>query len=203
MTNRATITNPKDISDEHAAAFTDNSSIIHYSATFQTIEVKGADSKLTSLLATLKSISNLSDWVFEASNYGSQTPCLGAGAHGIHNNLLKLLLEDPLNILNNTWTSFDFPHYWRAATVNPILKWNTDNTDPLNYSSIALTSCLCKVLVRMINTRFIWYLVISGKQTYPCSFRKHRSTNDNQVSLGRYVRNAFTRKQQAVFLFLI
>ena len=36
----AAITNPKDIANEHAAAFTDNSSSTHYSATFQTIKVQ-------------------------------------------------------------------------------------------------------------------------------------------------------------------
>ena len=33
----ATITNAKNIADEHAMAFTDNSSSVHYSATFQAI----------------------------------------------------------------------------------------------------------------------------------------------------------------------
>ena len=36
----AAITNPKDVANEHAAAFTDNSSSAHNSATFQTIKVQ-------------------------------------------------------------------------------------------------------------------------------------------------------------------
>ena len=36
--NGTAITNPKDIANEHAAAFTDNSSSAHYSATFQAIK---------------------------------------------------------------------------------------------------------------------------------------------------------------------
>ena len=83
------------------------------------------------------------------------------GPDGIHNNLLKHLPEDTLKILkeilNKIWTSADFPHQWRAATVIPIPKPNKDHTDPLSYRPIALTSCLCKVLERMINTRIIWY----------------------------------------------
>ena len=35
--NGTAITNPKDIANEHAAAFTDNSSSVHYSATFQAL----------------------------------------------------------------------------------------------------------------------------------------------------------------------
>ena len=36
----APITDPKDIANKHAAAFTDNSSSAHYSATFQTIKAQ-------------------------------------------------------------------------------------------------------------------------------------------------------------------
>ena len=128
------------------------------------------------------------------------------GPDGIHNSLLKHLHEDTLKILkevlNNIWTSADFPHQWRAATVIPILKPYKDHTDPLSYRPVALTSCLCKVLESMINTRFIWYLEKSGiLDRSQCGFRKHRSTMDNLVSLERYIRDAFARKQQAVGLF--
>ena len=128
------------------------------------------------------------------------------GPDGIHNNLLKHLPEDTLKILkeilNKIWTSADFPHQWRAATVIPIPKPNKDHTDPLSYRPIALTSCLCKVLERMINTRFIWYLEKSGiLDRSQCGFRKHRSTTDHLVSLERYLRDAFAQRQQAVGLF--
>ena len=89
-----------------------------------------------------------------------------------------------------------------AATVIPIPKPNKDHTDPLSYRPIALTSCLCIVLERMINTRFIWYLekyrILDKSQ---CGFRKHRSTADHLVSLERYLRDVFAQRQQAVGLF--
>ena len=110
---------------------------------------------------------------------------------------LQILKE----ILNRIWTSADFPQQWRAATVIPIPKPNKDRTDPLSYRPIALTSCLCKVLERMINTRFIWYLekykILDRCQ---CGFRKHRSTTDHLVSLERYLRDTFAQRQQAVGL---
>ena len=117
---------------------------------------------------------------------------------GIHNNLLKHLPEDTLKILkeilNKIWISADFPQQWRAAKVIPIPKPNKDHTDPLSYRPIAVTSCLCKVLERMINTRLIWYLekyrILDRSQ---CGFRKHRSTTDHLVSLERYLRDAFLR----------
>ena len=92
-----------------------------------------------------------------------------------------------------------FPQQWRAARVIPIPKPNKDHTDPHSYRPIALTSCLCKVLERMINTRLIWYLekyrILDRSQ---CGFRKHRSTTDHLASLERYFRDAFAERQQAV-----
>ena len=96
---------------------------------------------------------------------------------------------------------------WRAVchrkrTVIPIPKPNKDHTDPLSYRLFALTSCLCKVLERMINTCFIWYLekyrILDRSQ---CGFKKHRSTTDHLVSLERNLRDAFAQRQQAVGLF--
>ena len=86
----------------------------------------------------------------------------------------------------------------RAPTPKP----NKDHTDPFSYWPIALTSCLCKVLEGMINTRFLWYLdkkrILDRSQ---CGFRKHRSTTDHLVSLERYLRDAFAQRQQTIGLF--
>ena len=141
-----------------------------------------------------------------ASCWSRPSTSLSWRPDGIHNNLLKYLPEDTLRILkeilNKIWISADFPQQWRAATVIPIPKPNKDHTDPLSYRPIALTSCLCKVLERMINTCLIWYLekhrILDRSQ---CGFRKHRSTTDHLVSLERYLRDAFAQRQQAVGLF--
>ena len=170
MKDGVSITSPKDIANEHAAAFTDNSSSAHYRRSILKAKPRAP------------------------------------GPDGIHNNLLKHLPEDTLKILkeilNNIWISGDVPPQWSVATVIPIPKPNKDHSNPLSYRPITLTSCLCKVLERMIDTRFIWYLekygILDKKQ---CGFRKHRSTMDHLVSLKRYVRDAFAQKQQAVGLF--
>ena len=128
------------------------------------------------------------------------------GSDGIHNNLLKHLLEDTLKILkefqNKIWISGDFPHQWRAESVIPIPQWNKDHTDTLSSRPIALTSCLCKVLECIINTRFVWYLGKFGiLDKNQCGFRKHRSTINHLGSLERYPRDAFALRQHAVGLF--
>ena len=69
---------------------------------------------------------------------------------------------------------------WKQAAVIPIPKPGKDNTDPSNYRPIALTSCLCKTLERMINTRLIWFLESNGLITnFQCGFRSKRSTVDH------------------------
>ena len=191
--NGTTITDPKDIANEHAAVFTDNSSSAHYNATFQAIkeqeEVKiDFTSDNTEVYNKPFRLRDLRRSIIKAK---PRAP----GPDGIHNNLLKHLPEDTLKILkeilNKIWISADFPQQWRAATMIPIPKPNKDHTDPLSYRPIALTSCLCKVLECMINTRLIWYLekyrILDRSQ---CGFRKHRSTTDQppgepwKISLG-------------------
>ena len=200
----ASITDPKSIVNEHAAAFADNSSA-HYSATFQAI--KEQDEKVRiDFTSDNTEVYNKPFRLRHLKRSLLKAKPRAPGPDGIHNNLLKHLPEDTLkilkDILNNIWTIGDFPHQWRAATVIPIPKPNKDHADPNSFRPIALTNCLCKILERMINTRFIWYLEKSGiLDRSQCCFRKHRSTVDHLVSLVRYVRDAFAQKQQAVGLF--
>ena len=203
--NGTTITDPKDIGNEHAAVFTDNSSSAHYSATFQAIKEQEERVKIDFTSDNTEVYNKpfrLRDLRRSISKAKPRTP----GPDGIHNNLLKHLPRDTLKILkeilNKIWISADFPQQWGVATVIPIPKPNKDHTDPLSYRPVALTSCLCKVLERMINVRLIWYLekyrILDRSQ---CGFRKHRSTTDHLVSLERYLWDAFAQRQQAVGLF--
>ena len=199
------ITDPKDIANQHSVALTDNSSSAHYSASFQTIKAQDERAWIdfasdnTEVYNKPFRLRDLRHSILKA-----KPPAPEPG--GIHNNLLKHLPEDTLKILkeilNIIWISGDFPPQWRAATVIPIPKPNKDHANPLSYRPITLTSCLCKVLERMINTRFVWFLEKHGiLDKSQCGFRKHRSTTDHLVSLERCVLDAFARKQQAVGLF--
>ena len=103
-------------------------------------------------------------------------------------NILKILL----NIFNYNWTTGKFSDDWQYATIIPIPKPGKDPAEPNNYRPIALTSCLCKKLERMINKRLTWFLKsynhISRFQSGYCS------TTDNSVRLETFICVAFIKK---------
>ncbi|MCG8078476.1 MAG: reverse transcriptase-like protein, partial [Candidatus Thiodiazotropha taylori] len=67
---------------------------------------------------------------------------------------------------------------------------------------IALTSCLCKTMERMINKRLVWYLESNNLiSEYQSGFRSERSTNDNLIRLETFIRNAFINKEHVVAIF--
>ena len=84
------------------------------------------------------------------------------GPDDIHYQFLKHLADTSLSVLlktfNDIWETGNVPKSWKEATIIPIPKPGKDNTNPNNYRPIALTSCICKTLERMINERLVWYL---------------------------------------------
>ena len=84
------------------------------------------------------------------------------GPDEIHYQMLKHLQESSLktllNIFNNIWETGQFPKDLTYATIIPIPKPGKDLAEPNNYRPIALTSCLCKTLERMINKKLTWFL---------------------------------------------
>jgi potassium voltage-gated channel Eag-related subfamily H protein 8 len=77
------------------------------------------------------------------------------GPDGIHYQFLKHLPQNSLNLLleiiNDIWTGGTFPDEWHKAVVVAIPKPGKDYSDANSYRPIALTSCLCKIMERMVN----------------------------------------------------
>ena len=107
-----------------------------------------------------------------------------------------------LNIFNKIWTSGFFPISWQKATIIPLPKPGKDDNDPNNYRPIALTSCICKTMERMVNDRLVWFLekeqILSQSQS---GFRKRRSTVDQLIKLETLVRESFIQGHHGVAVF--
>jgi hypothetical protein len=128
------------------------------------------------------------------------------GPDEIHYQLIKHLPENSLEILlkvyNRIWTTGDFPASWRKALIIPIPKPGKDHSNPSNYRPIALTSCICKLMEKMVNRRLMWKLETDGLlANEQCGFRKHHSTVDHLIRLESTIRTAFLNKQHVVAVF--
>ena len=128
------------------------------------------------------------------------------GLDQVHYQLLTQLPNSALSVLlkvyNHVWESGCFPPSWREAVVIPIPIPGKDHSDPGNFRPIALTSCLCKTMERMINAHLMWSLesqgLLSEKQW---GFRKNHSTLDHLVHFETFIRNAFIKKERVLTIF--
>ena len=105
---------------------------------------------------------------------------------------MKSSLSLLLNIFNKIWISGDFPSDRRKAIIIPIPKPVKDPTNPTNYRPVALTSCICKTMDRMINCRLVWDLESHKFLTnVQCGFRSRRNMVDHLVRFESFCRQEF------------
>jgi hypothetical protein len=106
-----------------------------------------------------------------------------AGADDIHNEMLKKLplcmVSTLLSLFNDSWSKGDCPVDWRTATIIPILKPRKPADSPGSYRPVSLTSCVAKVMERLVADRLSYYLE-SNNLLAPCQagFRRGRSTEE-------------------------
>uniref|UniRef100_A0A2P2I3D6 RNA-directed DNA polymerase from transposon X-element n=1 Tax=Hirondellea gigas TaxID=1518452 RepID=A0A2P2I3D6_9CRUS len=125
------------------------------------------------------------------------------GKDGIHYAMLKNLSDGAIEMLlvvyNRVFLEGLFPSVWSEAILLPFLKPSKDPHEPSSYRPIALTSCVCKVLEKIINARLS--CVLDGRDLltpYQYGFRKMRNTLDTLVRLESHILVSFARKKQLV-----
>ena len=85
----------------------------------------------------------------------------------------------------------------------PIHKKGKAKTEASSYRPISLTSCIVKVLERIINTRLKWLmesenLLASGQ----ASFREHHCTEDQTTYLAQEIEDGFQHKKQTLTVWI-
>ncbi len=203
--NGQTISEPKEIANTLGATISKNSSSSNYSTKFQKVKAQRERKHLNFASQNLEAY-NKSFSMQELELALNKSHDTAPGPDQIHYQILKHLpseiLGTLLDIFNGIWTSGNFPPCWSEATIIPIPKPGKDSTNDNNYRPIALTSCVCKTMERMINERLVWFLeqaaIISSAQS---GFRKAWSTMDHLVWFETFVCEGFIKGEHVVALF--
>ena len=115
------------------------------------------------------------------------------GADEVSNEMLKHLGPNArcrlLQLVNRSLEAKEVPSAWKKSIIIPVHKKGKSKEDSGSYQPVALTSCITKLLVRMVVTRIV-YLLESKKilSPYQAGFRKNRCTEEQIV---RIVQDAF------------
>ena len=203
--NNTLQTDTKQITNTLADAFSHNSSTSHYSQKFQIYKSKNEKHKINFTSNNLEYYNTpFSMRKLQEALDGSHNT--SPGSDEIAYEMLKQLPPDGrellLAIFNHVWQSGEFPSSWHQAIVIPLPKPGKDTSDPNNYRPIALTSCICKTMERMVNSRLIYYLEQNHIITeFQSGFRRQRSTMDQLVRLVTWVREGLANGQHVVAVF--
>lgn len=128
------------------------------------------------------------------------------GLDDVHNDMLSNLPREALGALlalyNYVWCTGDFPNAWKKSIIIPILKTGKNKLHPSSYRPISLTSCICKLMEKMIFKRLTWILeennFISEAQS---GFRTGRSTLDHLVTMEHIILDSFSEKKECIGVF--
>ena len=197
------ITEPSEVANKLGKHFSEISSSNNYPTDFQRIR----DAQITL---------NFDSGKFEAYNTKfslrefrealSSTEATAPGEDTIMYEMLKHLPDDTkkflLKIINKIWETGILPKDWKISIIIPVKKPNKDSFQATSYRPIALTSCVCKLMEKMINTRLVWHLEANGLiSPYQFGFRKNRSTLDPLLRLSNQIQQGFAKQCQTIGIF--
>ena len=107
-----------------------------------------------------------------------------------------------LMLFNKVWREGRLPSSWKEAVIIPVRKPGRDGSKPLSYRPIALTSCVCKLMERMVNERLLYYVEVNGLiARYQSGFRKGRGCMDMAVCLENEIRKAQANREVVAAVF--
>ena len=201
--NDTLVTKPEDVAERFGSHFSEISSSNNYSPQFNNI--RNSTVHLT-FEPSDREAYNAKFSLRELREALSSCDDTSPGGDNITYGMLKHLPDQAksflLKILNKVWETGIMPPSWKIAIVVPIKKPNKDPYNPTSYRPISLTSCVCKLFEKMVNSRLMWYLenenLLSGVQF---GFRKNRSTLDPLLRLSTQIQQGFSNRLQTVGVF--
>ena len=108
-----------------------------------------------------------------------------------------------LQLFNDGWRTGIVPQVWREAIMIPILKRGKDKSKAESYRPVSLTSCVGKLMERLINTRLVWHLE-EKKHITPeqAAFSQDRSTEDQITYIAQAIEDAFQDKKHTLAVWI-
>jgi len=129
------------------------------------------------------------------------------GPDRIHNRMLTHLSstnkEAVLRVFNLLFRSGTVPEEWKEAHIVPILKPNKPRNEASSYRPISLTSCMAKLLEKLINYRLRWFC--ERNKVFPtqqAGFRSGHTTMDHIIRLEGDGMHAINLEKFAAAVFL-
>eukprot|EP01059_Diplonema_ambulator_P009363 TRINITY_DN1920_c1_g1_i17.p1 TRINITY_DN1920_c1_g1~~TRINITY_DN1920_c1_g1_i17.p1 ORF type:complete len:682 (+),score=99.76 TRINITY_DN1920_c1_g1_i17:1096-3141(+) len=132
-----------------------------------------------------------------------------AGDDGVFNIMMRHLSSEGrevlLQLFNLSWATGRVPNSWRTALVIPVLKPGKDPMLLSSYRPISLTSCVCKLMERMIDARMTHLLDdeqsgVEGLHASQAGFRKGRSTEEHIAAVTQKVTDLREKKKRCMVL---
>ena len=201
--NNTIITDPSQVAEHMGKHFSEISSPQNYSSEFQKIREAQVSLDLSS---NNNEAYNAKFSLREFREVLSSAEATAPGEDNILYDMLKHLHDNTkkflLKIINKIWETGILPENWQVSVIIPVKKPNKDSSQATSYRPIALTSCVCKLMEKMINTRLVWYLESNGLLSpYQFGFRKNRSTLDPLLRLSNQIQQGFAKQCQTIGVF--
>ena len=95
------------------------------------------------------------------------------------------------------------PQMWKNATIIPILKAHKPASELGSFRLISLTSCIAKLLERMLSERLYDLAEDNGWfSSVQAGFRKGRGVEDQVLRVSQGIWDAFQRKERSLLVLL-
>ena len=129
------------------------------------------------------------------------------GPDKLHYSFFRHLSEHSKLFVLQTFTDLFrkhlFPDAWKESTVIALLKPGRARHDAASYRPIALSSCLGKLLERMVSKRLTFILEEQDLLSkFQCGFRKNHTPMDHLIRLESDIRKGYKSRQHTTAIFL-